>query len=870
MEVSKYDFDCRKALHFGLRYAKGLGHDLLECEHVALALLRQKWDILEAEVHGFTERSLETFLQSYPKRFGAIQVEFGPRLNRALDTAERNSLKSQVSIDELWYVLSINSSAIKQALEKSKIDIRKREGFETADFWKQNNDTKQETTSPKADIPTTQPANNLDKALREFTTDLTQEAASDALDPVFGRDEEIRRVLEILGRKKKNNPILLGEPGVGKTAIAEGIALKIANGKVPQSLKNVRLLSLDLSSLVAGSKYRGEFEERLRKLVDSLISLKGQVILFVDELHTLIGAGQSEGGLDAANILKPALARGLLKCLGATTNTEFKRYIEKDPALERRFQPVVVDEPTGAATISILRGLKSKYEIFHAVEIEDTALVHAVDLSIKYLPTRRLPDKAIDVLDEACSRLKLNIESMPRELDIALSEISDLEVQKAALSASGVSDKKSLVRIEVKLNKLRTECEAIESAWNHHKSLLKDLSLAVKEQDDMEVLFEEAKRSGDFGLAATMETSERASINLKVVELKKRIHDIEARNPHLRQVVGKPEIEAIITEWCGVSPGNVNIDNRKLLSKVESNLSRRVFGQSSAISAVSKAVKRSQVGVDDPTKPSGVFLFSGPTGVGKTETAKALAEELFGSEEKMVRIDMSEFMAEYSVSRLIGAPPGYVGHDAGGELTDAVRQRPYSVVLFDEIEKAHPRIMDIMLQIFEDGRLTDSHGQLADFRHCLIILTTNIPMPNLVSQDLRSRDLQRQALNEYFRPELVNRIGDIVVFKSLNKDDLQRLIDKQLDLLNRRVSAYGIRLSLSSDLRSFLVDFSLSSPFGGRGLVRCFRDLVQDSVAARLITDEGWSGAWVMDIDSDESVIFEVDKGAHKFLPPAT
>ena len=827
MDVSKYDFDCRKALHFGLRYAKGLGHDHLECEHVALAILRSKWDLLDSFVHGVVERALESFLQGYPKHFGAVKVEFGPRLNRAMDHVEAKNKTKTICLDELWSAILQESTATKNALQKGQQENSKSVGFEemNPESLSRSQEDSEEGHAPKDFVERRKDPNreksktlekSLDKKLRKYSVDLTEMASKGELDPVLGRDAEIRRVLEVLGRKKKNNPILLGDPGVGKTAIAEGIALKIAQDKVPESLRGVRVLSLDMGSLVAGSKFRGEFEERIKEVLNCVEELKGRVILFIDEIHTIIGAGQSEGSMDASNLLKPALARGAMRCLGATTLAEYRRYFEKDAALERRFQPIMVEEPSKANALSILRGLKKKYEIHHGVTIEDEALAAAVELSSKYLPSRRLPDKAIDLVDEASSRMRLQIDSMPRELDELFSKISELEIQKQSLDQTD-ANKKSLASIDVKIDILRKDCQKLEGVWRQHQDLGDQLRAEEKKLDELQEIFENSKSGSDYELAARMQYVEVPKSESLVSDLQARLEQLELENPFLSQVVGDREIAEVLGQWTGIPASKMMASDKRRLLTIEQRISSRVFGQDEGIAVLAKAVKRARAGINDPNKPLGVFLFMGPTGVGKTETAKALAEELFDDESKLIRIDMSEYMEAFNVSRLIGSPPGYAGHDVGGELTDAVRNKPYSVILFDEIEKAHPKVLDILLQIFDDGRLTDGRGRLADFKQSIIILTSNIGFSTPLDMALGEREALRQALSSELRPELVNRIDEIIKFKSLGREEYQSLLDKQLEQLNQRLQEKDLRVSLGEGVTNKIMEQASLGGFGGRG-----------------------------------------------------
>ncbi|MFY7930189.1 MAG: AAA family ATPase, partial [Oligoflexus sp.] len=639
----------------------------------------------------------------------------------------------------------------------------------------------------------------LDKKLRDITIDFTELASRGEIDPVIGRDAEIRRVLEILSRKKKNNPILLGEPGVGKTAVAEGIALRIIADKVPENLKGVRVLALDMAALLAGTKYRGEFEERLKQLVKAIESLGDRVILFIDEIHTILGAGQSEGGADAANLLKPALARGHLRCLGATTLAEYRRYFEKDAALERRFQPVMIEEPDSDTSLSILRGLKVKYEIHHGVPITDEALQAAVVFSIQFLPHRQLPDKAIDLIDEACARLKLQLQSVPAELEAVQSQIAQLKMEQQLLLKQGPGSR-ALLQIQQKLSKLEEESRDLDVRWQQHKKELERLRELEVKQEQLQQLAENAKSQGDFDLAARLEYVELPKLEGVLKSVQESLARQEEGQTFLRQRVDRPEIAKVLETWTRIPVGDILQAERDRLRQLESLLNDRVFGQDQALRVVARAVRRARVGLHDNERPQGIFLFLGPTGVGKTETARALAECLFQNETNLIRLDMSEFMEAHQVAALIGAPPGYTGYESGGRLTEAVRHKPHSVVLLDEIDKAHPRVLDILLQLFDAGRLTDGQGRLADFRHCLLIMTANILIPLRAVPELEHEPYLRQELSTILRPELVNRIDEVVSFKPLARIHFLRMLQKEIRRLNQELYQRDSRLEIGPGL----------------------------------------------------------------------
>ncbi len=880
MDVSRYSYECQAVLHYGLRYAKGLGHDYLEIEHAALALLRRDFGRFDQETHAALERGLEQFLEEFPRRFGQASVAFGPRLNHALDRVEREIKGRSIEVDDLWQSLVIFSETLRKHIKQS--EDRKTQDFER---WNVSSTDKAAGTAKRGIIKANpeKPADNKDpkaktgrklqdaddRRLREFTTDLTKLAAEGKIDPVIGRDHEIRHVLEILGRKKKNNPILLGEPGVGKTAIAEGLALRIAEERVPETMKGVRVLALDLGGLLAGTKYRGEFEQRLKHLVQALEELGDRAIIFIDEIHTILGAGSAEGGADAANLLKPALARGQLRCIGATTRAEFRKYFEKDAALERRFQPVQVSEPDRDATLSILRGLKQKYEIHHGIPITDHALRAAVDMSISYLPHRQLPDKAIDLLDEACAHLKLKMMSVPAELERLQGQASQLKMEQQLLEKQKTNTRE-LTIVKIKLEKIAEECQRLEQAWRSHQAALTEYRALEQRWEERTSLLEASKAGGNYELAGRIQFEELPKLSEKMTAIKAQLEDSKTFEGFSAQHVDALEVGTVLARWTGIPVGQLLSEEKDRLQGLESHLNSKVLGQEPAVKALTKAVQRSRLGLSDPHKPAGVFLFLGPTGVGKTETAKALAERVFVHADNLIRIDMSEFGEAHSASRLIGAPPGYIGHDAGGVLTDAVRHHPYSLVLLDEIDKAHPRILDLLLQILDEGRLTDGQGREADFKRCIFILTANTQIPLQGVADHERDAYLRRQLVDYMRPELLNRIDEIVSFKKLGAEDYRQLLVRELVAMNKRLDARQIRIEIGKALEARIINEALQSPFAGRELKRGFQRSVVDAVSDKLLKEsKDWNGLWTLDWSDEAGLSWKKSDGSALLLPAA-
>ncbi len=700
--------------------------------------------------------------------------------------------------------------------------------------------------------------------LEKYGSELVALARKQKLDPVIGRDEEIRNVIRILSRKTKNNPVLIGEPGVGKTAIAEGLALRIVRGDVPENLKNRKIFSLDMGALVAGAKYRGEFEERLKAVLNEVKKSEGEIILFIDELHNIVGAGKTEGAMDAGNLLKPMLARGELHCIGATTLNEYRKYIEKDPALARRFQPVMVDEPTVEDTISILRGIKERYEVFHGVKIQDQALISAAVLSNRYISDRFLPDKAIDLVDEACALIKTEMESMPTELDEISRKIMQLEIEEAALKKEEDKlSKEHLEDIQKELAKLREEFNAMKAKWENEKNEIGRVQKLREEVERVNAEIELAQRQYDLNKAAELKYSKLPGLQKQLEEAEKEAEATEKGSTLLRNKVTEEEIAKIICRWTGIPVAKLMEGEKERLLGLEGILHKRVIGQDEAVTKVAEAILRSRAGIQDPNRPIGSFLFLGPTGVGKTELAKALAESLFDDEKNIVRIDMTEYMEKHSVARLIGAPPGYVGYDEGGQLTEAVRRKPYSVVLFDEVEKAHPDVFNVLLQVLDDGRITDSQGRTVDFKNTIIILTSNLGS-NFILEGINEKgEISEEARKEVdnllkvsFKPEFLNRLDEIVFYKPLVKDEIKKIVDLMIENLKKRLEVKQLGLEITDSAKDYIIDAAYDPIYGARPLKRFLQQKVETLVARKIIEgniDEG--STLVVDFENGELVI---------------
>jgi ATP-dependent Clp protease ATP-binding subunit ClpB len=857
MRPERLTVKAQEALQGAQAQARRRDHQALDVEHLVLALLEQEGGAARAVLEKVgveparVAARIEDELRAVPRVQGA-EPYAANRLLKLFDRAEEEAkrLKDEyVSSEHLLLAAAQEKTGAGEALRATGATVERiRAALDDVRGGAR-------VTSPEAE--------DQYRALEKYAKDLTELARQGKLDPVVGRDDEIRRVVQILSRRTKNNPVLVGDPGVGKTAIAEGLARRIVDGDVPEGLEGKRLLSLDMGALIAGAKYRGEFEERLKAVLKEVVASEGRIVLFIDEMHTIVGAGAAEGAMDAGNMLKPALARGELHAIGATTVNEYRRHVEKDPALERRFQPVFVGEPSVADTVSILRGLKERYELHHKVRIQDAALVEAARLSHRYVSDRFLPDKAIDLVDEAASRLRIEIDSMPTEVDEVRRRIGQLEIERQGMKKeSDEGSRRRLAEVEKELAARNEEFTALKGRWDAEKALISEVSEARAAVESLRNEQAQAERAADFQKAAEIKFGRLPEAQRRVRDLEERLAATQRSGAMLKEEVTPEEIAEVVSKWTGIPVSKlVEGEVEKLLS-MEERLSARVVGQGEALAAAAAAVRRARSGLQDPNRPIGSFIFLGPTGVGKTETARALAEFLFDDESAMVRLDMSEYMEKHTVSRLLGAPPGYVGYEEGGQLTEAVRRRPYAVVLFDEIEKAHHDVFNVLLQILDDGRLTDGHGRTVDFRNAVLIMTSNIGSQEIQRLAARPgadlgqiREAALEHLRAEFRPEFLNRVDEIVVFRPLGRDQVGRIVEIQLGRLRKLLAERRITLSLTDAARESIADAGYDPVYGARPLKRALQRMVQDPLALKLLRGEFRPGDHVVVDEGPEGAI---------------
>ncbi|OPY91775.1 MAG: Chaperone protein ClpB 1 [Syntrophaceae bacterium PtaU1.Bin231] len=859
MRFDKFTLKVQEAVQDANAIAASYGHQAVDVEHLLVSLLKQPEGIIPEILKkvgadpASVERELKKILERTPRVQGpgTGQAYITPRLNRVLEAAlaEAQRLNDEYVSAEHVLVAAAEDKEGNSGRILQQAGINRDSIFRVLVEIRGN----QRVTDPNPEEKY--------QALKRYARDFNELARKGSFDPVIGRDEEIRRVMQVLSRRTKNNPVLIGEPGVGKTAIVEGLAQRIINGDVPENLKDKRVVGLDIGSLVAGAKYRGEFEDRLKAVLKEVTGAEGQIILFIDEIHTVVGAGAAEGAVDAANMLKPALARGELHCIGATTLNEYRKHIEKDPALERRFQPLLVKEPSVEDTIAILRGLKERYEVHHGVRITDAAIIAAATLSNRYISDRFLPDKAVDLIDEAASRLRIELDSLPTEIDTIGRKVIQLEIERQSLvKETDPTAAERREKIDRELAELKESMDAMKLHWSGEKEAIKKIQSIKSAMEQLKNEEMNAQRAGDLAKAAEIRYGKLVGLNRDLEREHQALADIQKDRKMLKEEVEAEDVAEVVAHWTGIPVARMLEGDVQKLIHMEERLRQRVVGQDEGITAVSSALRRARSGLQDPNRPIGSFIFMGPTGVGKTELARALAEFMFDNEQAMIRIDMSEYMEKHSVARLIGAPPGYVGYDEGGHLTEAVRRRPYSVLLFDEIEKAHPDVFNILLQILDDGRLTDGHGRTVDFKHTIVIMTSNVGSAWMQDSSLSEEEKRSRAsevLRATFKPEFLNRIDDIITFRSLERSDIDRIIGIQIALLSKRLAERKLSLELTPKAKTVIADAGYSPVYGARPLKRVLQKLILDPLAFRILDGEFIEG---------DTVVADVGKGSEVTL----